>query len=203
MEEYINKLQLFCECKFDYIIDGDSLKIYVDNESYYTYNYRYHIILYYEKNNVSEIGHWNNKEVGDYYFAQMIRTAFERGVVYGDPRPYEEAKNFDELYIRMKSRFSEELFSIGKNEERKISIVKGDADSFKIKYTEKEKVFTLDESSDTEYIFGRFYNEVTYLEYFRKSMNQYNQVFGKSFSAVEEILPFRDLAIGCSDSVFS
>ena len=112
MDKYVNKLRLFCGSDFRYKLEGNHLIVFVDSESLYDYDFCNHIIVYSERNRKREVGHWDKRELSDYCFAQLIRSAMGEGIVYEDTSRCEEAETLDELNILMSNRFSKGLFSV-------------------------------------------------------------------------------------------
>ena len=184
--DYINNLKTFCNSNLKYKIEKSHLTIFIDNESVYDYDFCNYIVMHTEKNKKSEVGHWDMKKESDYCFALLIKGALGKGIVYEDTSSCERAESLEKLYVLMKKRFSETLFSIEKKEQNRLSLIKTN-EGYQIEYSHAETNYVIEKSDDKEYIFSRFYNEVLYLEYFRSSMKEYLDIFGDQFSEEEKL----------------
>lgn len=184
MNDYISKLKKYCNYDFDYEILGNYLRIRVDNETSYEYDMERCDISIYERGEKRNIGRWSDKKISDYVFASRMKNTFGGGIDYGDSTLFEEASTLQELNELLKERFDTSLFSVGSIEEKKLSLMDNEG-SYKIVYSYNDDIKVIEESDDREFVFGRFYNEIVYQEYFNKKLSEYTSVFEIGFTEDE------------------
>ena len=184
MDELINKLKTFCKSDFQYVIDNDTVRIFDISGAFYQYNIRECSLEYSERGNISVIGSWNDRRIGDYYFASQIKSALGKGINYGCCDEFEEAKSFEVLNRLIKNKFDESLYSIGTIEDKKISIVNENS-LYRIVYLYKNSEYEIESSHDKDFIFGRFLYEIEAYEYYKKNIADYSKVFDIDFTEDE------------------
>ncbi len=184
MDEFIDKLKIFCKSDFKYVIDNDTIKIFDASGAFYQYNTKECSLIYSERRNISEIGSWNDKRISDYYFATRIKSALGNGINYDYCDKFEDAESFKALNKLMKNRFDESLYSIGTIENKKISIVKNNS-LYHIIYLYKDNKYEIESGDDKNFIFGRFFYEVEAYEYFKKNIADYSKIFNVDFTEDE------------------
>ncbi len=186
MDKFIEKLKKYCNHDFKYKINGSMVRVTVDNEISYEYDLEKCAIWLYERNNKSEIGRWSNRKISDFNFAVKLKSSFGGGIEYGDTTVFEEARTERELNELLLKEFEEKYFSVGAIKKGVLSLVNKEG-IYQIVYSFNNEIHVIEESDDREYVFGRFYNELMYLNFFDDSIRKYTELLGVNFSDDELI----------------
>ncbi len=185
--EYVNGLERYLDEKIDYEILGNWLKVYVDNEIFYAFDWSDNKIDIYERNIKTEIGSWNTEKEAKVNFAMLMRVSFKNDKDNTMPDEIKECDSLDKLECVIEKYLDKKYYSIGSVQNGKLSIISDDG--YKILFRTDNKKYRIDDDiyTDTKYIFERFYYEVFYYALFVKNLNDYEEIFNETFSEAEMI----------------
>ena len=183
--EYIGQLKQYTRQNFKYEISNHVIKMYIDNEIYYTFDCISMKMDMYERNTKTELGSFRTEKGSKANFAMLMRNVFNNG--NGDimPDELEKCNSLEELKLIFEKYLDNQYYSIGSIQTGKVSILLDG--EYEILFGANNKNYSIDRDSDPEYIFGRFYNEVTYYATFMKNLKEYETIFNEKFSEKEII----------------
>lgn len=182
---FISRLEQYIGKKFKYEIIDQVIKAYIDNEVYYVYDCINMKVDMYERNVKTELGIWGNEKVSKANFAMLMRNAFKNGKDDILPYELEQCDGLEKLRLIFEKYLNKEYYSIGSVQTGKVSLVL--QDNYEILYGAGNQTYSIDGDSDEEYIFSRFYYEVTYYTSFMRNLKDYETIFNEKFSE-EEII---------------
>ena len=183
--EYIGQLEQYIGTNLKYEIINHLIKMYIDNEIYFTFNSINLNIYLYERDIKIELAHFETEKLVKANFAMLIRNSLKNGNNYINPEEIEKCSNLEELKRICKIHLNEQYYSIGSVQAGKVSIILDG--EYEILLGTANKNYSIERDSDTEYIFSRFYNEVSYYVSFLKNLKDYEVIFNENFSE-EEIM---------------
>lgn len=186
VNEYIKKLKEFCKRDFIWHDETKGIRVRINNEIEYLYEYNIGRIILFERGEQSEVGSWNDNKTCDMQFAFLINAAIEDKEIYDSSIDFEKINNFQELDEIVAKRFDNKLFSVGKNTSDRLCITQMNG-KFSIDYIHDNLKKNIETEENQEVAFARFYNELTYFAKFMKDISRYEAIFDQSFSENEKI----------------
>lgn len=183
--EFIGKVEQYIGTNLKYEISNHVIKMYIDNEIYYTFDCNNMNIYMYERGTKIELSHFETEKLVKANFAMLIRNSLNNGNNYINPEEIEKCSNLEELKLVCKNNLDEHYYSIGTVQIGKISIIFDG--EYEILLGTANKNYSIVRDSDKEYIFSRFHNEVIYYVSFLKNLKDYEVIFNEKFSE-EEIM---------------
>lgn len=185
ISKYINDLIKYIGSTFQYELVDNILRVYVDNETYYEYDYINRSIEMSERNNRVNIGSWPTNKFSNLNFALLLFNHFNKIITGKMPDELESCDCLETLQ-NIVSRFANNsIYSIGSIVDDKLSIVYDD--EYTILFSHDGEIRIIDSDTDCEYIFGRFFNELLYLESFLENLKKYESCFDEKFTTREII----------------
>lgn len=183
ISEFISRLEQYIDKKLNYEITDNVVKVYVNNEIYYNFDWGHMKADMYERNVKTETGRWNAEKVSNVNFAMLMRTVFKNDKDNTMPHELDECDSLDKLKLVIEKYADKKYYSIGSVQLGKISIILDD--DYEILYRTDNQKYRIDKDSDKKYIFGRFYYEVIYFSSFMKNLKDYETIFNETFSEEE------------------
>lgn len=189
INKYIKNLQKYCNNTFKYEISNNIIKVFVDIEIYYDYDYLSHILYMWERGSKSELWHLSDAKSANLNFAMLLRNSFYyKQTEHNFSDDLEKCTNLKSLSKICSKYFNSKYYSVGYTNDNKLSIIESTSDNtYMILYTKNEKKYVIDKNSDCEYIFMRFVQEVSYYIKFLSDLKDYQKIFKEDFTAGEII----------------
>lgn len=184
INKFAKKLEQYISNTIYYEIINDSvIRVFVDNEIYYDFDWNQMKLSMYEKNIKKEIDGLNSKKESRVNFAILMRHTLQDDTVDPIPVELDKCDDLDALKFIMRNYVDRKYCSVGTIETGKLSIIFDD--NYEILYKTNTQKYCIDKASDKKYIFSRFYYEVTYYASFMKDLKDYQVIFNETFSEEE------------------
>lgn len=185
INKYIEKLKKYVGVPFRCETKENILRVYADNEVYYDYVFSKGLVEKCERGNMIEVGSWSSTRIADLKFAMLVYNIANKKNDDKLPRELEFCDSLESLRNVFNTYVKDNNYAIGSIQDGKISIIKGE--EYTVLFSQNGKEYVIESDSDCEFIFGRFYYEVLYLNSFLDSLKRYESIFDEKITN-EEII---------------
>lgn len=182
--EYVERLGVFCHCTINNTVSDNKVKIRIDSEISYQYDFTENKMTEYERGKISNVIKYKNDKMGLLNFGLMIYYSLKEEIDYNADIDFDSIITLEELNDTIKKHFDSKLFRIGEVVDKKWCLIKKD-DNYEIVFLNEDKLKIIESDKDRSFVFNRFYNELTYATSFLNTLNKYEETFDEKFTEGE------------------